>query len=176
MFSIHVSDAITLELISYDHSAELYTLIEKDKDYLSRWLTWPDYITCKEDFDGFVKRSLIEYANEESIVFCIVYNGRPVGTAAFIDLQKPLEKGEIGYWITPSAQGNGIATQVSVRLITLGFEKLGLSKVEASVAVDNKPSQSVCTRAGMTVEGVIANVEKIGNQIRSHKKYAIFNV
>ncbi len=175
MFSIQVTNEIHLELISYDHSDALFSLIEIEREYLAQWLVWPKYISSKTDYDGFVKRSLTEYANEESLVLCIFYKGKPVGTAAFVNLQKDLEKGEIGYWIASSVQGNGIATQVSKKLIEIGFKKLGLSKIEVSVAVDNERSQAVCERLGMEIEGVISNVEKIGEKIFSHKKYALFN-
>ena len=175
MFSINIDNSLALELISYDRASELYSIIERDREYLAQWLTWPRYVSCADDYVAFVKRSLIEYANEESLVFSVVFDGRAIGTAGFIDIQKDLEKGEIGYWIDSSYQGKGVATKVSTKLIQLGFEKLGLSKIEASVAVENQKSQKVCERSGMVVEGILANVERISGDLRSHKKYAAFN-
>jgi ribosomal-protein-serine acetyltransferase len=174
MFSINIDDVVSLELISYSRAEELYSIISRDREYLAQWLTWPKYISELSDYVGFIKRSLIEYANEETLVFSILYEGKAIGTAGFIDIQKDLEKGEIGYWIDSTYQGKGLATKVSKKLIDLGFEKLMLSKIEASVAVENTKSQKVCERSGMGVEGVLSHVERINGKLLSHKKYSVF--
>jgi isopropylmalate/homocitrate/citramalate synthase/RimJ/RimL family protein N-acetyltransferase len=61
---------------------------------------------------------------------------------------------EIGYWVLPDARGRGAASR-AVRLVAeWAIEKLGLSRIEAYVPVDNEPSLRSIERAGFTQEGV----------------------
>ncbi|EAR08608.1 GNAT family N-acetyltransferase [Reinekea blandensis] len=173
MFTIEVTERLSLELISYQRSQSLFELVDRDRRYLRQWLVWPEFIQSEADYSAFIKRSLIEYANEESLIFTILMDQTPVGTAGFVELNKNLEKAEVGYWLAESAQGQGIATQVVQALVQIGFDRLGLFKIEASVAVENFKSQRVCERAGMTLEGIMANAERINNRLLSHKKYAL---
>jgi ribosomal-protein-serine acetyltransferase len=174
VFRIPVNDRIELELISKKHADDLFQLIDEDRDYLAQWLVWPNFTKTVDDYLGFVERSRIEFAKEESLVCVILFNGKPVGTAGYIDLNKNLEKGEIGYWLASSFQGKGIITQVTEALIQYGFHELGLSKVEIATAVENHKSQAVCERLGLTLEGVVANAERLNGVLVAHNKYAMF--
>jgi len=51
--------------------------------------------------------------------------------------------------------------------------ELEMDKVQLSAAVENIPSRSVAERAGMTLEGVITNQEKVGDRILDHAIYGI---
>jgi ribosomal-protein-serine acetyltransferase len=174
VFRITVNDHIELELISKKHADDLFHLIDEHRSYLAKWLIWPNFTKTVDDYLGFVERSRIEFAKEESLVCVILYEGKAVGTAGYIDLNKNLEKGEIGYWLASDFQGKGIITQVTQALIDFGFEELGLSKVELATATENHKSQAVCERLGLTLEGVISHAERLNGILVAHNKYAVF--
>jgi len=65
---------------------------------------------------------------------------------------------EIGYWVLPEERGKGLAARAATLLAQWAIEELGLSRVEASVPVDNEASRKSIERAGFTREGVARGV------------------
>lgn len=173
MTAIQLPNNLTLEPITPDHSAALYQLISEQRVRLAEWLAWPNFIQSAEDYRGFIDRCLTERAQGESAVYCILWQGKPIGTAGYVALLPELKKGEIGYWLSADCEGYGLATQVVTALISLGAES-GLSKIEASVATTNSRSMAVCERAGLHIEATIAQDEFLNGKILDHHKYARF--
>lgn len=62
--------------------------------------------------------------------------------------------GSLGYYVLPSAQGNGYASEAASLLTAYSFEELNAHKVEASVQADNVPSERVLEKLGFRQEGV----------------------
>lgn len=66
---------------------------------------------------------------------------------------------EIGYWVHPEARGRGVATAATRAALRHAFVPeedggLGLTRVFALAAVDNAPSRTVLTGAGMSESGL----------------------
>lgn len=66
--------------------------------------------------------------------------------------------GEIFYKLRPEHWGNGYATEVSKKLIELGFVNLNLHRIEAGCAVKNYRSIKVLEKSGMTQEGIFRKI------------------
>jgi len=66
--------------------------------------------------------------------------------------------GEIFYKFLPEHWGKGYATEVSKKIIEIGFEKFNLHRIEAGCAVKNLKSVRVLEKSGMTREGIIRKV------------------
>ena len=62
--------------------------------------------------------------------------------------------GEIFYKLSPEYWGKGYATEVSMKLVEIGFEKFNLHRIEAGCAVNNIKSIKVLEKSGMTREGI----------------------
>ena len=61
---------------------------------------------------------------------------------------------EIGYWVLPDARGRGVAARAVSLVARWAIEELGLTRIEASVPVDNPASLRTIERGGFTEEGV----------------------
>ncbi|GAA2128157.1 GNAT family N-acetyltransferase [Glycomyces algeriensis] len=70
---------------------------------------------------------------------------------------------EIGYFCSPWARGQGWMTAAVRRLSRLGFEELGLERVNWRAVVGNEASRRVAEKAGFTVEGVRRRVRHGGD-------------
>jgi RimJ/RimL family protein N-acetyltransferase len=57
---------------------------------------------------------------------------------------------EIGWRLTRSAQGKGLATEGARAIVDLAFNRLGLNQVVAITALPNQPSRRVMEKLGMT--------------------------
>jgi [ribosomal protein S5]-alanine N-acetyltransferase len=60
---------------------------------------------------------------------------------------------EIGWVLARAAQGQGLATEVSAKVLTLTFEKLGAHRVIATCQPQNTASARVAEKLGMRCEG-----------------------
>lgn len=60
---------------------------------------------------------------------------------------------EIGWTVDPAHAGRGHATRIARALLRLGFEDLGLRRVEAEAFADNGASRRVMEKAGLRHEG-----------------------
>jgi len=78
-----------------------------------------------------------------------------LGSVALMRFDWPHARGEVGYWLTREARGQGHATR-AVRLICgWGFDALGLERIELQAATGNAFSQRVAERSGFTREAVL---------------------
>jgi [ribosomal protein S5]-alanine N-acetyltransferase len=64
-------------------------------------------------------------------------------------------RGEIGYVLAREWWGLGYATEATGRLLTFGFNELGLHKISATCDPENRASIAVLTKSGMHQEGVL---------------------
>ncbi|SDL01631.1 Protein N-acetyltransferase, RimJ/RimL family [Glycomyces sambucus] len=70
-----------------------------------------------------------------------------------LSLREPGEA-EIGFHAAPWARGRGWTTAAVTRVVRLGFDALGLEKIDWRAVVGNEGSRRVAEKAGFTVEGV----------------------
>ncbi|HEX2143565.1 MAG TPA: GNAT family N-acetyltransferase [Glycomyces sp.] len=60
---------------------------------------------------------------------------------------------ELGYYCSPWARGRGWMTAAAARLCRLGFEELGLERIDWRAVVGNEASRRVAEKVGFVVEG-----------------------
>ena len=97
--------------------------------------------------NGFTMRTELQLVLE--------YDGEFAGALSFHTLDLEEEKAEIGYWITASMRGKGIATAATKLLTNYGFETVGFHRIEALVVESNNASLKVLAHAGYEQEGVL---------------------
>lgn len=77
-----------------------------------------------------------------------------VGTVGLYWRSEEHRQAEIGYILLPAYFGHGYATEAAARLVELAFLELGAHRVFAELDACNAPSERVCRRLGMRLEGV----------------------
>jgi RimJ/RimL family protein N-acetyltransferase len=78
--------------------------------------------------------------------------GRMIGEFMLQLTDADSRQGEIGWSLHPDAQGRGFATEGARELLRLGFEDLGLHRIEAESDARNTASLRVMERLGMRRE------------------------
>jgi ribosomal-protein-serine acetyltransferase len=81
----------------------------------------------------------------------------------------------IGYWIRRSRFGQGLATEACAAVLGHAFDALRINRVEALVALANKPSQRVVEKLGFTREGVSRDAELIDGEFLDHYQYSLLD-
>nr|WP_156282456.1 GNAT family N-acetyltransferase [Paenibacillus sp. NEAU-GSW1] len=70
-----------------------------------------------------------------------------------LNLAKPHQRAELGYWLGKSFWGQGYATEAVKRIIQFGFQELKLHKIYAIAMTKNPASSNVMKKIGMQFEG-----------------------
>lgn len=111
-----------------------------------------------EDGTAFIRRQWSRIADGIGVSQAVADTGtdRAVGLA-ILSLRPQPGVGGLGYWVIPSARGNGYATTAARLLGDWGLSILGLDRVEAWVEPDNVESQRVLLSAGFEQEGRLRN-------------------
>ena len=154
MINIDVNKEITLKSIEQKNAEVIFKRINKDRYYLSEWLSWVG--STEGVIDTLKYISMVKDKN--------MYNGRLVleiwyknEFAGLIDLHngdRENKKAEIGYWLGKDFQGKGIMTKSCASCLTLAFNKFDLNRIVIKCAKGNKKSQSIPKRLNFKFEGI----------------------
>jgi RimJ/RimL family protein N-acetyltransferase len=61
-------------------------------------------------------------------------------------------QGEVGWTLAPGGRGKGYGTEAAAAMLRLGFEELGMHRIEARLDELNTASAELCCRLGMRQE------------------------
>lgn len=81
----------------------------------------------------------------------------------------------IGYGLAPEAVGCGFMTEAIDRIVSVGFNELGLHRLEINVVPRNARSIAVAERCGFRREGLSPRYLKIAGRWEDHVRYAKLN-
>jgi RimJ/RimL family protein N-acetyltransferase len=81
--------------------------------------------------------------------------------------------GEIFYKLLPGYWGKGYATEISRKIIDVGFRNFSLHRIEAGCAKENTRSISVLEKCGMIREGILRKILPIRGKWIDSYKYSI---
>jgi RimJ/RimL family protein N-acetyltransferase len=82
-------------------------------------------------------------------------DGRFVGLALAVDIDREGRQVELGYIVAPGARGRGVATAMLDELTRWAFAELGALRVTLIIDVENVASARVAERCGYVLEGVM---------------------
>jgi len=96
-----------------------------------------------------------------------------IGGADLRVVSPPDRRAELGYGLARAYWSNGYATEAARLLVGFGFERLGLTRIQAACAVENERSVSTLERIGMRREGRLAQYRWKAGAARDLYLYAI---
>jgi len=85
---------------------------------------------------------------------------RLVGSVGLHRTDWQVPRTEVGYWIRPSATGNGYASEGVKALVSWALDGLGAHRVELVTDEQNLASRKVAERCGFELEGIHRNVQR----------------
>jgi ribosomal-protein-alanine N-acetyltransferase len=115
------------------------------------WSPHPDKSYTRE----YLKYIATRYAAGTFYDWALVLksSGRMIGTCGFTAIDAQNECAEIGYVLSPTVWGKGIATEAVRTVLAFGFDRLLLQRIEARFIRGNEASLRVMQKVGMTFEG-----------------------
>src|SRR5215469_7395373 len=157
---IQVNEDIQLCLLEERHVEHYFALIERNKEYLQKWIAVEAYEGSVETLRAYVKQRLLHFANGEGYHLGIWYQDALVGLLDY-RLDSRNCSVELGYWLDAAMQGKGIVTQACRTMVRHAFEVHLMHKVVISTAIDNPRSRAVAERLGFVQEEILRQVGRL---------------
>lgn len=173
MFKRTITNEISISLTVPKYSEEIFSLTDRNREFLRKWLPWLDETKSQADTCQFIKNQLHLFAKGEALHTTITYEGTIAGVAGYNLIDRANMIGYIGYWLGEEYNGKGIMTSVVRDLIIIGKEFYSLQKVDIRCATDNKRSRAIPERLGFTHEGTLMNAERLYDRWHNLEVYGL---
>jgi len=161
-----------------DDAPALARLFGENEDYLAPW--FPVFAEAHFTVDG--QRAMIAVdleRHEMGTKFPLVIldaDGEVCGRVNLNDIIRGSYQGSsVGYWVSASHAGRGLASAAVTDIIGIAFKELGLHRLEASTLLHNTPSQRVLTRNGFRPFAVSEKYLKIAGKWQDHILFYLLN-
>lgn len=141
---------------------------------VSRYTAWPTHQTM-EDTRLYLMRVLHKYSQHAVAPWGIVdkETGKVIGTSGFMAWDVRHAKAELGYALSKDYWNRGYMTEVIRTIISFGFERMKLVRIEASCLTSNLGSARVMEKAGMSYEGLLRQTIFVKGKHEDLKLYSI---
>lgn len=161
-----------LRLLEKSDAEELYTLIDANREYLARWMPWPQDQTLAQTLD-FICATRKQVADNDGFQVVLIDGEQIIGVVGFHGVDWPNRATSIGYWLAETAQGHGTITEAVRALVDHALRGWQLDRIEIRVAVENLRSRAIPERLGFQQEGTLRQVMCVGSHYVDHVVYSL---
>jgi ribosomal-protein-alanine N-acetyltransferase len=159
---LRISDAADIFEYASRPEASLYTIWDRHRS--------------KKDTVAFLKYADARAKKGLPVSWAVVHkkDKRVIGTAGIEDYSPAHKCAGLGYALSPDYWNRGYTTEAVGAIIEFTYKKLGLNRVEAVCAIDNKPSARVMEKCGLKYEGILRQrIVTAKGKVHDVKIYAI---
>jgi ribosomal-protein-serine acetyltransferase len=172
MFRAQVRQDIYLQLLEERHAAEVFSLVDRDRDYLRPWLPWVDSTVTEDDTLSFIRSTLEQFASQKGFVAGI-WQDRFCGVIGTHKLDLLNRQGEVGYWLGREFQGQGIMTASCRGVVTHLLGEMDLNRVNIHCAKHNEKSCAIPLRLGFAEEGVAREAQLLHGRFHDLRRFVM---
>jgi ribosomal-protein-serine acetyltransferase len=137
------------------HAEEFAAHMDRAREHIRPWVG-PTFVT--DTVDG-ARGTLLRYATaaaqDGARLFGIWSADTLVGGVMFVSFDAAGGTCEVGCWLEPGSEGQGLITPAAGLIVDWALNERGLVRAEWRCRADNTRSAAVAQRLGMTLEGVL---------------------
>lgn len=163
MNHIQINSKLRLEAVNLSMAGTIFETIDRDREYLRKWLPFIDATQQVSDTEDFIQDIVTQPNPKRDEVFAIWYNEDFAGLIGLKDTDHFNRKTETGYWLAEKMQGKGIITLCAKAIIRYAFQKLKMNRIQIKVATGNEKSRAIPLRLGFQHEGTERQGERCLN-------------
>lgn len=150
---------------------ELTALLQKNREFLRPWdPARPDEFFTVPTQMKIAQAALSAYDGGTMVPLVILTQAGGLAGRLNISgiVRGALESGVLGYWVSESENGAGLATSAVADAVALAAGELGLHRLQAETLVHNTASQRVLAKNGFSRFGLAPKYLKIAGQWQDH--------
>jgi|TARA_B110000914_G_C15476376_1_gene453328 ribosomal-protein-serine acetyltransferase len=172
--TIIVDDNLSIIVPTPEDASDLFSLVDRNRQYLRNWLPWLDYNMSVSDELEFIELSRKNRLQGSSGVWLIKENNNLiVGTISINWVDWDNKSCGLGYWISQDKTGNGIVTRCCESMIDNLISNNRIHRFVIEAGVNNLASRKVAEKLGMRLEGTIKDRELLYGEYVDSVLYAI---
>jgi len=171
--SLVINTKLELRLPDAKYAKALFQIVDQQRDYLGEWLPWVQQTKSVVDSFAFLKTSKAFNNGGQKLVTFIFHENELIGSVALVKISKENKSAELGYWLSESFQGKGIATLCCQKLLKYVFEKMDINRVEINVASTNKKSLEIPKKLGFQHEGTLREQFYFNEKFHDMEKFSL---
>ena len=166
------TERLVLRALTPDDAAAIFAYASDPE--VARYVLWEAHRSV-EDAKAFLDLTMGRYESGDAPDWGIVYkgDGRLVGTSGFVAWEREHDRAEVGCVLHRGYWGMGLAAEALRAMISFGFARMGLNRIEARCIAENEASARIIEKAGMSYEGTLRQRELLKGEYRDTKLYAI---
>lgn len=168
-----ISKALELRLLDLSHRDDLFTLVDRNRNYLREWLPWVDATRSPADLESFLKSAINQRESNRGPQYAVFYEAVMCGLCGFHPFDLNNKVASIGYWLSEEYSGKGIITLSVKALLEVGFREHGLNRIEIACATQNTRSSAIAERLDFNFEGVLPEREYLNGRYVDHAIYSM---
>jgi [ribosomal protein S5]-alanine N-acetyltransferase len=131
------------------------------------------WIKLPTDSNAF-EQYLSKFDNEISFGFVVCKEESIVGFISLSGIERdPYQRGRLGYGVFEQYANMGYMSFGLKQVVRLGFDELGLHRLEADIQPGNEPSRRLVRRNGFTCEGISRRFIRIDGEWMDHERWAL---
>ncbi len=148
---LKIEENITMRLLKESDAQNLYNLIDNNRSFFRRFLSWVDDVTSVENSLEKIRKDISGFNSGESLEFGIFFHGKLIGRCGFHEITK--RSAEIGYLLGQDYTRRGIMTQCVKVITQYGLDSLEKHRIVIKMNPMNTTSRSIPERLNYTYEG-----------------------
>ncbi len=154
MFPVLETERLLLREITKDDAEGIFACFSNEN--VTRFYG-QDTLVNMEQAEQFVEFFSESYAKKRGIRWGIERKGTKglIGTIGFNAWSPKHKRAEIGYEINPEQWRKGYTSEAISKIVSYGFESMGLARIGAIVFIENEASNNLLTKMGFQKEGIL---------------------
>ncbi|MEL6938030.1 MAG: GNAT family protein [Cyanobacteria bacterium J06598_1] len=174
-FDCQVSANHRLRQLEMDDASELFSLVDTNRTYLRRWLSWLNTTETIDDTRHFIRQTQKRAQDRQGFAAAVIHKGNIVGVAGLNGISWSDRSSSIGYWIAEPYQGKGLITRSCRAILDHAFQDRSLNRIAILCASQNVRSQAIPQRLGFTHEGRLRQAQWLYDHFVDHEVYSILS-
>ena len=170
--SLFVDENIQLAPASARFAAELFSVVDKNREEFSKYMAWPRFVKTEDDESGFLDSCLSAHQKNEGKTYVILFNDAAVGLLSFNSIDSANKTAYIGYWLDMRVQGQGVVTRALKGLVKYYSDRKLINRFVIKCSVSNKKSNEVARRCGFVMEGKMRKAELLNGVFHDQNLYS----
>ena len=154
----------------------LTELVRANRDFLAPWEPARNESYFTAAGQRAVIRDALARCEQGTVLPHVILDesGRVAGRITLNDIIRgPFQSCHLGYWVSASDNGRGLATSAVRDIIVVAFGELGLHRIQAATLLHNLRSQRVLERNGFARFGVAPAYLNIDGTWQDHALYQV---
>jgi ribosomal-protein-serine acetyltransferase len=170
MFSTPLRANAELRALEPRHAEEFLAHLDRAREHIAPWVGAAFVAADLDAARVVLQRYADGQAADRQRLYGIWLDGTLVGGTMFVSFDTTTGVCEIGCWLEPAAEGQGLIIQVVRMMIDWAFRGRGLTRAEWRTRPENERSINVAKRLGMSLDGTLRQCFTGADGVRRDKQ------